>query len=163
MIRNIIQYIISWTQECEDSVRLVSSNVWKKLQGVGYHLWVHIFLTQSQVIICSDRLNHIYFLQVLQVHETLIQIFIAKIMSICYTSDRPFVMQNSQCCDFDNMLITGCTWKCHNDNYKCSQWWKQWFIPWVAFFLPIFLKTIDQYVEIIFHTPHTGIMIVGKM
>ena len=27
-------------------------------------------------------------------------------------------------CHIDKLFITGCTWDCHSDNLRCSQWWE---------------------------------------
>ena len=29
-----------------------------------------------------------------------------------------------KCLHFDEIIITGCTGSCQNDNFQCSQWWK---------------------------------------
>ena len=35
----------------------------------------------------------------------------------------PFSLKQ-KCLHFDEILITGCTGSCQNDNFQCSQWWK---------------------------------------
>ena len=164
MIMNIIQYIISWTQECEDSVRACIIKCVKKLQGAGYNLWVHIFLTQSHEIICRGRLNHIYFFYKFYKYVRLW----SKSLLLKWCPFATHQIDLSSWKTVSIVILTTCSSLAapevvimttpsavtDENNYLFHEW---------HFLSHFFLKTIDQYVEIIVHTPHTGIMILGKM